>query len=157
MPGVTVLPPPPTPFPKLPSMSLFMSHLFHPCLISIPEMHNGYSHSRKDSVSDIKSAAKDQVLAVSKGASAASLLSAAKRSCLNAQVSENRGDIKDALSSLTKAVTLVSLFMDTPEFQQDTRKKGNLTLELQNFQRVCPLLSYSRHETIIQLCNLHFL
>ncbi|KAI8996409.1 cysteine proteinase [Trametes punicea] len=118
MPGVAVLPP---------SASTGFSHKFS-------AMQNGGSYHR-DTVAEIKESAKGVVHQV-RGASAASLLKSARSQIQLAQAQEHEGDLKGALTSLTKAASLVQLFMETPEFRADSHagKKGMLFKEFLDFQ-----------------------
>ncbi|KAI9062559.1 cysteine proteinase [Trametes sanguinea] len=96
-------------------------------------MQNGGSYHR-DTVAEIKESAKSLVLQV-RGASAPSLLRSARSQIQTAQVQENEGDLKAALTSLTKAASLVQLFMETPEFRVDAGKKGMLYKDFMDFQQ----------------------
>ena len=97
-------------------------------------MQNGASYHR-DIIADIKASAKETALQV-KGASATSLLAAARSQIRSAHVKENEGDLKGAFSSLTKSASLVQLLMDSPEFKAETLKKGALFKEFMDFQQV---------------------
>lgn len=102
------------------------------------EMQNGHSSNVvHESVADIKAAAKEQALKV-RGASATSLLRAARDQLQTARALEGNGELRDALSALTKTVTLIGMFMDTSEFKMEMQpgKKGVLTKDLMNFQSV---------------------
>lgn len=106
-------------------------------------MQNGStSHSRRESVSDIKSVAKEQVQRASKGASPTSLLEIAKQQSLMASAKEGEGDIKGAYVALVKAGALMAMFMDSTEFKQDKAKRGVLTLGWQSFQQVRSVLQF---------------
>ena len=101
-------------------------------------MQNGHSSHRQESIADIKAAAREQALKV-RGASATSLLRAARDQVHAAKASEGSGELRDALSALTKAVSLIAMFMDSSEFKLEMQpgKKGVLTRDLLNFQQVC--------------------
>ncbi|CDO68378.1 hypothetical protein BN946_scf184815.g25 [Trametes cinnabarina] len=96
-------------------------------------MQNGGSYYR-DTVAEIKESAKGIVHQV-RGASAPSLLKSARSQIQLARAQENEGDIKAALTSLTKAASLVQLFMETPEFRADTGRKGAIYKEFMDFQQ----------------------
>lgn len=100
-------------------------------------MQNGFVPTQRDTVADIKAAAKDQVQKL-RGASATSLLRSARDQILLAKSKEGEGDLRGALSSLTKAAALSQMFMDSSEFKQEMSpgKKGVLTRDFLNFQQV---------------------
>ncbi|CAL1714070.1 unnamed protein product [Somion occarium] len=135
MPGVTVLPHSPGFGHHSPS-EYVASHLKTPGnRIHVSEMQNGHSIPPRATVSDIKTAAREQALKAGRGASPTNLLKSAKDQIARAQIAENEGDLKESLSSLTKAAALVSIFMDSSEFKQEmSGKKGVLTRELLHFQ-----------------------
>lgn len=110
-------------------------------------MQNGYTSPHRDTVAEIKAAAKEQVQTV-RGASATSLLRAARDQIQIAKAQEGGGDLKDALSSLTKAISLTQMFMDTSDFKQEMGpgKKGVLMRDFLNFQQVRSWSSY--HERV---------
>ena len=81
-------------------------------------MQNGHSPAYHESVADIKTAAREQVLRV-RGASATSLLRSAGEQIQLGKSSERDGDLRGALSAYTKAVSLTTMFMDTTEFKQE--------------------------------------
>ncbi|KAI0352107.1 cysteine proteinase [Trametes cingulata] len=116
MPGIAVLPP-----------STF-SHNFS-------AMQNGGPYHR-DTVAEIKESAKETAHQA-RGASAPTLLRAARSQIQLAQAREHNGDLKGALSALTKAASLVQMLMDTPEFRADSQagKKGALFREFMDFQQ----------------------
>ena len=101
-------------------------------------MQNGGAYHR-DTVAEIKESAKATVSSV-RGASGLSLLKNARSQIQLAQVQENQGDLKGALSALTISASLVKMVMDTPEFKSETRggKKGALFKEFMDFQQVRP-------------------
>lgn len=149
MPSVAVLPPSPA-FAGLSSPTFSTSITEHrsPGHASshssvFTEMQNGYASTPRDTVADIKAAAKEQAHRV-RGASATSLLRSARDQILHAKASEGEGDLRSALSALTKAVSLTSMFMDTNEVKQEMLpgKKGVLIKELMNFQQVNGILIY---------------
>lgn len=100
-------------------------------------MQNGHSSPHHETVADIKAAAREQALKV-RGASPTSLLRAARDQIQTSRALEGTGELRDALSALTKAVVLTSLFMECSEFKQEMQpgKKGVLTRDLLNFQQV---------------------
>lgn len=101
-------------------------------------MQNGHSSQNHETVAEIKAAAKEQALRA-RGASATSLLKAARDQVLAAKASEGMGELREALSALTKAVSLITMLMDSNEFKlemQPGKKKGLLTREFLNFQQV---------------------
>ncbi|KAI0628038.1 cysteine proteinase [Trametes polyzona] len=118
MPGVAVLPP----------SSPASFHKFS-------AMQNGGPYHR-DTVAEIKESAKETAHQA-RGASASSLLKSARSQIQLAQARENEGDLKGALSALTKAASLVQMLMDTPEFRADSYagKKGALFKEFMDFQQ----------------------
>ena len=99
-------------------------------------MQNGGAYHR-DTVAEIKESAKATVSLV-RGASGPSLLKNARNQIQLAQVQENQGDLKGALTSLTKAASLVQLLMSTQEFRTESHagKKGALFKEFLDFQQV---------------------
>lgn len=104
------------------------------------EMQNGPAPTQRDTIADIKAAAKEQAQKV-RGASATSLLRAAREQIQLARAKEGEGDLRGALSALTKAASLAAMFMDTHEFKQEmtSGKKGVLTVDFMNFQHVSQL------------------
>ncbi|KAI0738660.1 cysteine proteinase [Daedaleopsis nitida] len=98
-------------------------------------MQNGASY-KGDTITDIKNSAKETAHQA-RGASAASLLASARTQIRLAQAKENEGDLKGALSALTKSASLVQLLIDTPEFKADSHagKKGVLFKEFMDFQQ----------------------
>ena len=100
-------------------------------------MQNGASYTR-DTVAEIKASAQATAHQF-RGASANSLLTSARSQIRLAQARENEGDLKGALSALTKSASLVAMVMDTPEFKSETHgKKGALLKEFMDFQQVRP-------------------
>lgn len=89
-------------------------------------------------MAEIKDTAKEQVLKV-RGASAISLLKSARAQCRIAEECELEGNTKGALSALTKAASLVQMFMDSAEFKQETQpgRRGVLMKDFFDFQQVC--------------------
>ena len=106
----------------------------------LAEMQNGHSSNVHETVAEIKAAAKEQTLKV-RGASATSLLRAARDQLQTANALEATGDLREALSSMAKAISLLSMFMDSAEFKLEMQpgKKGALTKDLRNFQNVSSL------------------
>ncbi|KAI0832093.1 cysteine proteinase [Trametes gibbosa] len=98
-------------------------------------MQNGGPYHR-DTVAEIKESAKETAHQA-RGASAPVLLKFARSQIQSAQVRENEGDLKGALSELTKAASLVQMLMDTPEFRADSQagKKGMLFKDFMAFQQ----------------------
>jgi hypothetical protein len=146
MPGVAILPPSPAfggfGSSTYHSVSLALTFCRHECLADhfdflLVEMQNGPAPTPRDTVSDIKAAAKEQVQKA-RGASATSLLRTARDQILLAKAKDGEGDLKGALSALTKAASLAAMFMDTPEFKHEmgSGKKGVLTLDFLTFQQV---------------------
>ncbi|KAK7685731.1 hypothetical protein QCA50_011076 [Cerrena zonata] len=122
MPGVTVLPP-------SPAISGFGHH-------HSSKMQNGSVSSipSYETVSDIKSAAIENVRNATRGASATSLLNAAKSQIGLANVAENEGSLKDALTCFIKAATLVSMCMESNDYKQELKKHGVLHQQVLHFQ-----------------------
>lgn len=103
-------------------------------------MQNGVPY-KGDTITEIKNNAKETAHLV-RGASATSLLTSARSQIRLAQAKENEGDLKGALSALTKSASLVQLLLDTPEFKADSHagKKGVLFKEFMDFQQVRTLV-----------------
>lgn len=99
-------------------------------------MQNGHSSQVHETVAEIKTAAKEQALKV-RGASATSLLRAARDQLQTARALEGSGELREALSALTKAASLTSMFMETSEFKVEMQpgKKGVLTKSFLEFQQ----------------------
>lgn len=97
-------------------------------------MQNGASYNR-DTVAEIKATAKETAHQV-RGASATSLLSSARSQIRLAQVKENEGDLKAALSALTKSASLVQMTIESSEFKADAEHKGALFKAFMDFQQV---------------------
>lgn len=97
-------------------------------------MQNGLAPTQRDTIADIKAAAKEQVQRA-RGASATSLLRSARDQIQLAKAKEGEGDLRGALSAWTKAASLATMFMDTHEFKQEMTKKGVLTVDFMNFQQ----------------------
>ncbi|CCM01336.1 uncharacterized protein FIBRA_03385 [Fibroporia radiculosa] len=119
MPGVAILPPPSSAL-RLPPSS----------------MQNGVGSFHGGTVADIKEVAKEQAKKV-RGATAISLLKGARSQIHHADDCELAGDLKGALSAITKAVSLVQMFMDSAEFKIETQpgRKGVLVRDLLDFQQ----------------------
>jgi ubiquitin carboxyl-terminal hydrolase 8 len=113
-------------------------------------MQNGVSRSYDDlTVTQIKDQAKRQAQAVSRNASAPSLISVARTQILTARTCESNADLKGAYSAYIKAVCLIQLFMDSTEFKAEKQpgKRGVLFKEYQDFQIVRYLHCYSFDST----------
>ncbi|KAL6309343.1 hypothetical protein BKA93DRAFT_821670 [Sparassis latifolia] len=97
-------------------------------------MQNGLS-THHDTVAQIKEAAKEQAQKV-RGASAISLLKSARGQIQLAQALERDGNLKGALSALTKSAALAQMFMDSAEFKQEAQpgKMGVLVKDFLDFQ-----------------------
>jgi ubiquitin carboxyl-terminal hydrolase 8 len=95
------------------------------------------------SVVEIKERAIQQAQRASRGASAISLIRSAKGQISLAQSCETGGDLKGALSALTKAASLTQVFINTEEFKAENvpGKRGVLWKELTDFQQVRGTLS----------------
>lgn len=159
MPGVTVLSPPalggfassPYSSQSSPSRSLPHSVPIH-STSQIPisplglEMQNGNGSppSHRESIAEIKEAAKEQARKV-RGASAVALLKLARSQISLAQAREGEDDLKGALSAFTIGVSLAHMVMESPDF-----KKGALGREFIEFQQV--RLS---HPFLCLLCSHH--
>jgi ubiquitin carboxyl-terminal hydrolase 8 len=96
---------------------------------------------RDMSVAEIKEQAKQQAQRGSRGVSALSLIRSAKGQNSLAQAREGAGDLKAALSALTKAAALIQVFLDSAEFkaQNVPGKQGLLWKEFSDFQVWHPL------------------
>ncbi|TFY54820.1 hypothetical protein EVJ58_g8634 [Rhodofomes roseus] len=99
-------------------------------------MQNGSSTSHNGTVAEIKEVAKEQAQKV-KGASAMSLLRNARSQITHAREYELNGDLKNALSALTKAVSLASMVIESAEFKAEKQpgKRGVLHKEFLEFQQ----------------------
>ncbi|PCH36402.1 cysteine proteinase [Wolfiporia cocos MD-104 SS10] len=88
------------------------------------------------SVAEIKALAKEQAQRI-RGASAISLLKSSRSQIQLAHGCESSGDLKGALSALTKAASLAQMVMDTAEFKQEMQrgKMGVLVKEFMDFQQ----------------------
>ena len=100
-------------------------------------MQNGHASVNRESVAEIKAAAREQAQRV-RGASATSLLRSAKEQVMQAKANEGEGDLRGALSAYTKAVALTTMFMETAEFKQEMQpgKKGTLVQDMMKFKQV---------------------
>lgn len=89
------------------------------------------------SISEIKERAKEDARRYAKGISAISLLRSARSQLQTAQVRENAGDLKSALSFLLKAGSLAAMVMNSDEFINESKsgKHGVLYREFVNFQK----------------------
>lgn len=101
-------------------------------------MQNGHALKSSETAAEIKAVAKEQAQRA-RGASATSLLRAARDQSQTARAQEGTGELREALASLTKAASLVTIFMESQEFKQERqgKKNGVLTRELLNFHGVC--------------------
>jgi ubiquitin carboxyl-terminal hydrolase 8 len=90
------------------------------------------------SVAEVKENAIQKAQRGSRGVSALSLISSAKFQTSLAQAREGAGDLKGALSALTKAAGLIQSFMDSAEFKAENvpGKRGVLWEEISDFQEV---------------------
>lgn len=97
------------------------------------------------SVAEIKEQAIQQAQRASRAVAALSLIHSAKGQISLAQSREGAGDLKGALSALTKAASLTRVFMDSAEFKAENvqGKRGLLWKEFADFQQVSGTL-YSR-------------
>jgi ubiquitin carboxyl-terminal hydrolase 8 len=98
------------------------------------------------SVAEMKKQAKQQVQRGSRGVSPLSLIRSAKGQITLARSREGAGDLKGALSAFTKAICLIQVFMDSPDFKAENvpGKRGVLWKEFSDLQQVWhPLLSPS--------------
>ena len=81
-------------------------------------MQNGSSIPQREAIAEIKEFAKEQAQKA-RGASAASLLKLARSQIILAQAKEGEGDLRGALSALTKGTSLAQMVMDSVEFRQE--------------------------------------
>ncbi|EMD39329.1 hypothetical protein CERSUDRAFT_64183 [Gelatoporia subvermispora B] len=95
-------------------------------------MQNGSGAGPRETVADIKRQAKEQTRTV-RGASAALLLRSARDQILMASTLEGDGDLRGALSALTKAASLAQMYMDSPEVKHT--KSGPLVKDFLEFQK----------------------
>ncbi|KAF9233475.1 hypothetical protein BU15DRAFT_53836 [Melanogaster broomeanus] len=104
-------------------------------------MQNG-SVATKDNltVAEVKEKAKEDVRKAAHGVSAISLIKTARSQSQLAQINENQGDLKGALSALLKAGSLAHMFMNSPEFIAENKhgKHGVLYKEFLDFQKSPP-------------------
>ncbi|KAG6336456.1 hypothetical protein ID866_2627 [Astraeus odoratus] len=103
-----------------------------------PTMQNGSVTSNESlSISEIKERAKEDALRSGKGISAISLLKSARSQSQLAQMYEDQGDLKGALSALLKAGSLAAMVMNSSEFALESKpgKHGVLWREVVNFQK----------------------
>ncbi|KAI0339681.1 cysteine proteinase [Trametopsis cervina] len=99
-------------------------------------MQNGPAPTQRDSVAEIKAAAREQAQKAARGASAITLLRTARDQIHTARAKEGESDLRGALSALTKAVSLAQLYMDTTEMKQEiSGKKGSFMRDLLDFQQ----------------------
>ncbi|KAF6761810.1 ubiquitin carboxyl-terminal hydrolase 4 [Ephemerocybe angulata] len=83
------------------------------------------------SIHEIKAKAQEQVTKQVRGASAMSLIKAARTQLSNAKEQEAKGDLKGALSCYVKTAQLLKLVSGSTEFKQDT--KGVIRKEWEGF------------------------
>ena len=146
MPSVALLPPSPAFAGFGPSNSSEHAPSFTGTLCQqfiTAEMQNGYAPRGGETAAEIKAAAKEQAQKV-RGASATYLLRTAGDQSQTARAQEGSGELREALGSLTKAASLVNMFMESLEFKQERqgKKGGVLTREFMSFLEVCnPLVS----------------
>ncbi|EGO22632.1 hypothetical protein SERLADRAFT_372069 [Serpula lacrymans var. lacrymans S7.9] len=86
------------------------------------------------SVAEIKDKAKEHAQKTARGASAISLIRAARFQTQVAHRCETSQDLKGALGALTKAISLLSMLMDSSEFRAEEQpgRKGRDGRDLQN-------------------------
>ncbi|EGN91818.1 hypothetical protein SERLA73DRAFT_66796 [Serpula lacrymans var. lacrymans S7.3] len=89
------------------------------------------------SVAEIKDKAKEHAQKTARGASAISLIRAARFQTQVAHRCETSQDLKGALGALTKAISLLSMLMDSSEFRAEEQpgRKGVLIKEMLDFQQ----------------------
>ncbi|KIK79747.1 hypothetical protein PAXRUDRAFT_266669 [Paxillus rubicundulus Ve08.2h10] len=143
MPGVVVLPPT-LPGPGFGSSQSENSHVY---ISDTPRsnhthnsaMHNGHITTNDNlSVAEVKDKAKNDVRKFARGVSAMSLLGSARSQVQLAQIHENQGDLKGALSALLKAGILAHTVMNGAEYsaEQKPGKHGVLYRECSDFKKV---------------------
>ena len=89
--------------------------------------HNGFSRPQDDmSISEIKTMAKEAVRKEARGASALTLIKTARNQLVTAKDYESQGNLKGALSAITKAASLAQMTMDTAEFAYEVKGKGGV-------------------------------
>jgi hypothetical protein len=102
-------------------------------------MQNGFPRSTDNmTVSGIKEKAKEHVQKEARGASASSLIKAARHQSLVARECELKGDLKSALSAVIMAASLAQMCMQSAELAE---KRGVLYKEFAEYMEV----RYSRH------------
>ncbi|THH17441.1 hypothetical protein EW146_g3362 [Bondarzewia mesenterica] len=102
------------------------------------QLANGSPRPLDDmSVAELRERAIQQAQKASKGASAMSLIQAARGQIVLAQSCENAGDLKGALIAFTKAASLAKTVMDTSEFTAENTpgKRGVIWREFSDFQQ----------------------
>lgn len=141
MPGVTVLPSPTSggfassKWSKPLSVSLNGERM----VISATPTRNGFTSKPSDDMSaeEIKEKAQETVKKEAKNASPLVLIRIAKSQMLKAQEYETNGDLKNALSALTKVASLTRIIMSSPEYKEEQKvRKGVVTQEFMEFFKV---------------------
>ena len=78
------------------------------------------------SISEIKTMAKEAVRKEARGVSALTLIKTARYQLVTAKDYESQGNLKGALSAITKAASLAQMTMDTAEFAYEVKGKGGV-------------------------------
>ncbi|KAL1726470.1 ubiquitin carboxyl-terminal hydrolase 4 [Schizophyllum commune] len=134
MPGISVLPSPPTGIPSSAGPS-------SPALASSSKSTNSASPasgSRRsdedDSINEIKKIAQDAVIKETRGASGISLLRSARTQTQKGKDHEARGELKEALSAYAKAVALALRTLDHKDLLEEKKDKGGvLMMEVKSY------------------------
>lgn len=137
MPGISVLPSPPTGIPSSAGPS-------SPALASSSKSTNSASPasgSRRsdedDSINEIKKIAQDAVIKETRGASGISLLRSARTQTQKGKDHEARGELKEALSAYAKAVALALRTLDHKDLLEEKKDKGGvLMMEVKSYIEV---------------------
>jgi len=119
----------------------------HTLVISAAQ--NGFTRFNDDmTVAEIKIKARETVQKEARGASAMSLIKAARTQFLRAKEYEMNGDLKSALGTFTKAASLAKMAMDSTEFVAEAAsgKTGLLRKEFTDFWEVS-----TYNKTVIRL------
>ncbi|KAF7309945.1 Ubiquitin carboxyl-terminal hydrolase 4 [Mycena indigotica] len=104
-------------------------------VVSNPPGQNGIGrHFDNMSTSQIKAQMVEVVQRESKGAGALALIKAARHQVVAARDHESRGDLKNALASYTKGVSLVKTALDSTEYKREAHT-GLVHKECAEFQR----------------------
>ncbi|KAH7914581.1 hypothetical protein BJ138DRAFT_1123351 [Hygrophoropsis aurantiaca] len=141
MPGVVVLPPSSGLGGLGTSRSENSAYLANPRRnpqISDSAMQNGSANTNdRMTAAELKEKAKVEAQYAGKGVSAITLLNSARTQSQTAQVCENSGDLKGALSAFTRAGSFAQMFMDSAEFiaERQPGKRGVLHKEFVEFQK----------------------